>query len=138
MYAQAEIANFEKECATSNGLRCEIISLYGGHLQPIQVSSVPGRPDCVRASIRGSLLWWRPDDQPLEIPHHFPFSRSGAKDRQLVGLIVDGNIHSPGGNYGFDESVNRAVSVYSGAILEALDRIYDANRVLATRAATIV
>jgi len=39
---------------------------------------------------------------------------------------------------GFDESVNRAVSVYSGAILEALDRIYDANRVLATRAATIV
>ena len=53
------------------------------------------------------------------------------KDRQIVGLIFDGNIHSLGGNYGFDESVNRAVAVHSGAILEALDKIYGANRVLA-------
>src|SRR5882762_2105317 len=27
---KAEIAKLEKECATSNGLRCEVISLYGG------------------------------------------------------------------------------------------------------------
>jgi hypothetical protein len=53
------------------------------------------------------------------------------KDRQIVGLIFDGNIHSLGGNYGFDESVNRAVAVHSSAILEALDKIYAARRVLA-------
>lgn len=53
------------------------------------------------------------------------------KDAQVVGLIFDGNIHSLGGNYGFDESVNRAVAVDSSAILEALRKIYAARRVLA-------
>ena len=53
------------------------------------------------------------------------------KERQVVGLIFDGNIHSLGGNYGFDESVNRAVAVHSSAILEALEKIYGAERVLA-------
>jgi Peptidase S46 len=52
------------------------------------------------------------------------------KDAELVGLIFDGNIQSLGGEYGFDESVNRAVSVHSQAILEALDKIYGANRLL--------
>jgi hypothetical protein len=52
------------------------------------------------------------------------------KDGQLVGLIFDGNIHSLGGNYGFDENLNRAVAVDSRAILEALDKIYRARRVL--------
>jgi hypothetical protein len=52
------------------------------------------------------------------------------KDGQLVGLIFDGNIHSLGGNYGFDEALNRAVSVHSSAILEALDKIYGARRIL--------
>ena len=41
---------------------------------------------------------------------------------QLVGLVFDGNIYSLGGDYGFDERVNRAVSVHSGAMLEALDK----------------
>jgi hypothetical protein len=45
-------------------------------------------------------------------------------------LIFDGNIHSLGGNYGFDESMNRAVAVDSRAILETLDKIYGAKRVL--------
>jgi hypothetical protein len=52
------------------------------------------------------------------------------KEGQLVGLIFDGNIHSLGGNYGFDETVNRAVSVHSSAILEALDKVYGARRIL--------
>jgi len=52
------------------------------------------------------------------------------KEGQVVGLIFDGNIHSLGGNYGFDESVNRAVAVHSSAILEALEKIYGVNRVL--------
>jgi hypothetical protein len=53
------------------------------------------------------------------------------KDRQVVGLIFDGNIHSLGGEYAFDETVNRAVSVHSAAITEALDKVYNAQRLLA-------
>jgi hypothetical protein len=52
------------------------------------------------------------------------------KDAQLVGLIFDGNIHSLGGNYGFDEALNRAVAVDARAIREALEKIYGAERVL--------
>lgn len=48
-----------------------------------------------------------------------------AKGR-LVGLIFDGNIHSLGGAYGYDQGQNRAVAVDSAAILEALDKIYHA------------
>jgi hypothetical protein len=46
--------------------------------------------------------------------------------RQIVGLIFDGNIHSLGGDYAYDPRSNRAVSVHSSAILEALDKVYDA------------
>ncbi len=46
---------------------------------------------------------------------------------ELVGLIFDGNLPSLGGAFGFDASVNRAVSVDSAALLEALDRIYGAH-----------
>jgi hypothetical protein len=48
------------------------------------------------------------------------------KDARLVGLIFDGNIHSLGGAFAYDLSKNRAVAVDSAAILEALDKIYDA------------
>jgi hypothetical protein len=52
------------------------------------------------------------------------------KDGELIGLMFDGNIHSLGGNYGFDPAVNRAVGVTSVSILEALDKVYGARRVL--------
>jgi hypothetical protein len=52
------------------------------------------------------------------------------KDGEVVGLIFDGNIHSLGGDYGFDEAKNRAVSVHSAAILEALGKIYGADRIV--------
>ena len=51
------------------------------------------------------------------------------KDAEVVGIIFDGNIQSLGGDFGFDETVNRAVAVDSPGILEALDKIYDANRI---------
>lgn len=51
------------------------------------------------------------------------------KDAQIVGLIFDGNIHSLGGDYYFDERVNRAVAVHSSAIVEALRKIYSAERI---------
>ncbi len=49
---------------------------------------------------------------------------------EVVGLIFDGNIASLGGDYRFDDSTDRAVSVHSSALLQALDRIYGAKRVL--------
>jgi Peptidase S46 len=49
---------------------------------------------------------------------------------EIVGLIFDGNIQSLGGDYGFDASVNRAVAVHSSALLEALSKIYGADRVV--------
>jgi hypothetical protein len=52
------------------------------------------------------------------------------KDGDVVGLIFDGNIHSLGGDYGFDPAKNRAVAVHSAAILEALGKIYGADRIV--------
>jgi len=52
------------------------------------------------------------------------------KDAEVVGLIFDGNIHSLGGSYGFDDTVNRAVAVHSDGIREALRKVYGAERVL--------
>jgi hypothetical protein len=52
------------------------------------------------------------------------------KDGAVVGLIFDGNIHSLGGDYGFDETKNRSVAVHSESILEALGKIYGAERLV--------
>jgi len=52
------------------------------------------------------------------------------RDAEIVGLVFDGNIHSLGGEYGFDESLNRAVAVHSDALVEALARIYGAQRIV--------
>ena len=49
---------------------------------------------------------------------------------QIVGLIFDGNIESLAGNFWYDESSNRAVAVTSAAILEALGKIYHADRLV--------
>ncbi len=48
---------------------------------------------------------------------------------EVVGLIFDGNIHSLGGAFWYDEKLNRAVAVHSGAILEALRKVYGATRI---------
>ncbi len=52
------------------------------------------------------------------------------KAGEVVGLIFDGNLHSLGGDYGFDESNNRAVAVHSAALVEALGKIYGAKRLV--------
>jgi len=44
---------------------------------------------------------------------------------QVIGAAFDGNIHSLGGDYGYDETLNRTVSVTTPAILEALRKVYE-------------
>jgi hypothetical protein len=50
---------------------------------------------------------------------------------ELVGVCFDGNIHSLGGEYGFDPAKNRAVAVDVRAMTEALAKIYGARELLA-------
>ena len=52
------------------------------------------------------------------------------KKSEVVGLIFDGNIQSLGGDFGYDGATNRAVSVSTGALKEALDTIYHADRIV--------
>jgi hypothetical protein len=52
------------------------------------------------------------------------------KDARIVGLIFDGNIHSLGGDFGYEPATNRAVAVHSAALVEALDKVYGASRLL--------
>jgi S1-C subfamily serine protease len=53
-------------------------------------------------------------------------SGSPAIDAQgnVLGAIFDGNVDSLGGDFGFDDRVNRAVSVSTAAITEALKNVY--------------
>lgn len=46
---------------------------------------------------------------------------------EVVGLVFDGNIHSLGGAYWYDARLNRAVSVHSAVMIEALRRVYAGN-----------
>lgn len=52
------------------------------------------------------------------------------KNLEVVGLIFDGNIESLPGDFIFTEDKNRAVAVHSAGILEALDQIYKADRIV--------
>jgi hypothetical protein len=49
---------------------------------------------------------------------------------EVVGLVFDGNIESLGGDYWFDERANRAIAVHSGAIIQALTKVYKADRLV--------
>lgn len=44
----------------------------------------------------------------------------------VIGAAFDGNIHSLGGNYGYDPVLNRTVVVSTAAVQEALETIYPA------------
>jgi hypothetical protein len=46
------------------------------------------------------------------------------RNGDVVGAIFDGNIHSLGGEYFYDGSLNRAVTVASTIVEEALADVY--------------
>ncbi|HLX60245.1 MAG TPA: S46 family peptidase, partial [Planctomycetota bacterium] len=49
---------------------------------------------------------------------------------EIVGLIFDGNIYSLVGDFFYDETNNRAVAVDARAIVEALNKVYNADALL--------
>jgi hypothetical protein len=53
------------------------------------------------------------------------------RNAAVIGAAFDGNIHSIGGNYGYDPVLNRTVAVSTAAIEEALKNIYLAASLLA-------
>ena len=46
------------------------------------------------------------------------------REGRVVGAIFDGNIHSLGGEFGFDPRLNRSVAVLTTAIGPALRNVY--------------
>jgi hypothetical protein len=81
---------------------------------------------------------WRQAESRLNPNTHFNFvstndiigGNSGSpvinRRAELVGLIFDGNIHSLVGSFVYDQTRNRAVSVDSAGMLEALNKVYGA------------
>jgi hypothetical protein len=53
------------------------------------------------------------------------------RDAEVVGIIFDGNIYSLVLDFVYTDEQARAVSVHSAGIMEALDKVYDAQRVVA-------
>ncbi len=85
--------------------------------------------------------WLRPPASfELPTPLNFVFTadatggNSGSpvvdQDLELVGLMFDGNIESLPGDYIYDPVSNRSVAVDVRGMLEALDEIYDADRLV--------
>ncbi|HYK22787.1 MAG TPA: S46 family peptidase [Pyrinomonadaceae bacterium] len=86
--------------------------------------------------------WWdRKNSLNLNTPFNFVSTNdiiggnSGSptinKNGELVGLIFDGNIQSLVGDFMYDPTVNRAISVDSRGMLEVMKKIFDANELVA-------
>ena len=53
------------------------------------------------------------------------------RDGAVIGAAFDGNIHSLGGNYGYDGRSTAPSSVSTAAVQEALETIYPAPHLVA-------
>ena len=91
--------------------------------------------------------WWdKKESVNLNTPFNFVSTNdiiggnSGSptinQNGELVGLIFDGNIQSLVGDFMYDGSVNRAISVDSRGMLEILKKIFGGNEIAAELTAT--
>ncbi len=81
-----------------------------------------------------------PEDLDLSTPYNFIATNdivggnSGSpvinKNKEIVGVAFDGNVQSIVGDFIYIPSNNRMVAVASQAILEALDKVYGAERIV--------
>jgi Peptidase S46 len=58
-----------------------------------------------------------------------------ARDGSVIGAAFDGNIHSLGGNFGYDPALNRTVVVSTAAVQEGLEKVYPNPRLVRELAA---
>jgi S1-C subfamily serine protease len=52
------------------------------------------------------------------------------RNGDIVGLIFDGNIESLVGDFVYEETTNRAVAVHTGAMTEAMKKLYGAQKLV--------
>ncbi|XXF81508.1 S46 family peptidase [Myxococcaceae bacterium GXIMD 01537] len=109
---KGEMSKVEKECATGDDVRCDVVTLFNGgkyHLykyqrfQDVRLAFAPefpmaafgGDPDNFNFPRFGYdvsfLRVWR-DGKPAQSPHYFPWAKQGVKEGELV--FVSGH---PGG-----------------------------------------
>src|SRR5215813_464973 len=107
---RAEFARIEKECQTSDRLRCEVVTLYRGGMYQLytykrwkkdvrlvfapeeSVAFFGGDPDNFnfpRYDLDVSFLRVYEDGKPLQTPEYFRWSDAGAKEGELT--FVSGN-----------------------------------------------
>jgi hypothetical protein len=146
----------EKECADRTHNRCDVVTLYHGGVYDLytykkytdvrlvfapefQIAFFGGDPDNFefpRYDLDVAYFRVYDNGAALSPEHYFKWSPNGARDGELV--FVSGN---PAGTSRLDtvaelrftrdiaqpyETQNRAVSVHSAALIEALRHVYDA------------
>jgi hypothetical protein len=111
---RAAMADIEKECASSTGLRCDVVTLYSGEVYDLykykkftdvrlvfapeyDIAYFGGDPDNFtypRYDLDVSFFRVYENGQPAHIDHYFQWSKTGVKDGDLV--FVSGNPGSTG------------------------------------------